>query len=74
MSRFSVQGSGGYWAVLDQGKAVANFATWWKADAHADRLERRAKVRCRACLTCGSEFISEGPHNRMCAACRQQSH
>ncbi len=72
--RFAVRGSGAFWSVLDGGKAVATFSTWWKADDHADRLERRAMTRSRACLTCGSEFRSEGPHNRMCAACRQQSH
>lgn len=73
MSRFSVQGSGQHWAVLDGGKAVATFPVWWKADACAERLERMARVRCRSCLTCGSKFVSEGPHNRMCPACRQQS-
>lgn len=74
MARYTVQGSGAFWAVLDGSKAVATFPVWWQADAHADRLERRARVRARACLTCGAEFKSEGPHNRMCAACRQQSH
>ncbi len=73
MSRFSFQGSGHHWAVLDGARVVAAFPTWWKADAHADRLERKARVKRRACLTCGTEFQSEGPHNRMCRACRQQS-
>lgn len=73
MSRFSVHGSGSYWAVLDGGVAVANFATWWKADEHADRLERKARTTRRPCLTCTAPFDSDGPHNRMCPACRQQS-
>lgn len=74
MSRFAVQGSGAFWAVLDGGKAVATFTSWWKADAHAGRLELQARSRRRACLTCGTAFSSEGPHNRMCPACRQKSH
>ncbi len=73
MSRFSVHGSGHFWSVLDGGKTVATFPVWWKADAHADRLERKARIRRRPCLTCGSQFDSDGPHNRMCPACRQQS-
>ena len=24
----------------------------------------------RACITCGTKFLSEGAHNRMCASCR----
>ena len=26
--------------------------------------------RRRKCLRCGREFISEGPHNRICRRCR----
>jgi len=29
--------------------------------------------RVRLCLSCGMRFESEGPHNRMCDACRRKS-
>lgn len=73
MSRFSVEGSGSHWAVRDGGRVVASASTWWRADAQADALRRKAMARVRACLTCGSKFASDGPHNRMCAACRKKS-
>ncbi len=49
-----------------------------QAFAGADRplSEHTAKppdagpLRRRPCLTCNREFLSEGPHNRMCDACR----
>ena len=72
MSRFTVQGSGSHWAVLDGQRAIASFSTWWRDDAHADRLARAARRQPRRCLTCETTFISDGPHNRMCVACRQQ--
>lgn len=32
------------------------------------------KARCRrACLCCGTAFLSEGAHNRLCHGCRKQS-
>ncbi len=36
----------------------------------ATAIERRSHIRERACLTCGTTFQSEGPHNRMCNSCR----
>ena len=48
--------------------------TW--ATAHPEKvLAVRRKLDAgkpilRKCLCCPSEFMSEGPHNRMCAACR----
>ena len=50
MSRFSVQGSGQHWAVLDGGRTVATFPVWWAADAHADRLTHKAMERRIPCL------------------------
>jgi len=44
-------------------------------------FEKRGEVRrviegdgytVRACMTCGNDFKSEGPHNRMCSHCRQK--
>jgi hypothetical protein len=34
---------------------------------------RRKGHQERKCMTCGTTFMSEGPHNRMCNACRQKS-
>jgi hypothetical protein len=39
---------------------------------------RKAKLACaennlRKCLTCGVNFLSEGPHNRMCSPCRNKA-
>ena len=35
-----------------------------------DSRIRREKLKPRACMRCGDQFLSEGPHNRMCAKCR----
>ncbi len=29
------------------------------------------RVKRRACLRCDRMFLSEGPHNRLCQACRE---
>lgn len=34
---------------------------------------RRNGQQERKCMTCGAAFLSEGPHNRMCATCRKKS-
>ena len=39
----------------------------------AAQAARLSKCRERACLTCGTKFMSEGPHNRMCGPCRHLS-
>lgn len=64
MTRFTVEGSGGNWAVLDDGVAVRHAADWWKAESMRT---------ARACIRCTTEFMSDGPHHRMCAACRKLS-
>lgn len=40
--------------------------------AEADCAKRiaRAGDGYRCCLSCGSKFLSDGPHNRLCGACR----
>lgn len=73
MGRYVVQGYGNSWSVLDGIRIVAWFRSWELAEERRERLERKARAKLRPCLTCGSHFISEGPHNRMCPACRQQS-
>ncbi|MDO5643624.1 MAG: hypothetical protein Q4G26_14720 [Paracoccus sp. (in: a-proteobacteria)] len=70
MSRFTVQGSGQHWAVMDGGKVVKTFGKPFPAEAYADDLARRARYKRRPCLTCGTEFVSQGPHHRMCGRCR----
>lgn len=32
--------------------------------------KKRLENKLKPCLRCGSDFISEGPHNRMCLYCR----
>lgn len=39
------------------------------ARVEEERL-RLAQAQRRPCLTCGAEFPSLGPHNRMCDGCR----
>lgn len=38
----------------------------------AKPLARRPKTE-RACMTCHRSFMSEGPHHRMCDACRRST-
>jgi hypothetical protein len=38
----------------------------------AKPLARRPKTE-RECMTCRHRFMSEGPHHRMCDACRRAS-
>jgi len=45
----------------------------WRADEARDRIEREARRKHRACITCGDIFTSEGPGNRMCGKCRATS-
>lgn len=73
MRRFTVEGSGGNWAVLDDGVAVRQATSWWKAESMRTALERQARRKARACIRCTTEFMSDGPHHRMCAACRKLS-
>lgn len=73
MMRFSVTRRAHQWAVMDGDKLVKGFGHKIAAEECAERLDRAQRQRPRRCLTCGQPFISEGPHNRMCAACRQQS-
>lgn len=36
--------------------------------------EPKPKMQRRLCLCCGTEFASEGAHNRLCPRCRKQAH
>ena len=44
------------------------------AEARMDKMNRAAKGKWRSCMTCGSGFLSAGPHNRMCDSCRSKAH
>lgn len=35
-----------------------------------ETLNNRAKTTMRPCMCCGKTFTSDGPHNRLCGACR----
>ena len=66
-------GNGYSYAVLDaSGRRVGGLhGTSESALARAEALQRRSKRKLRSCLTCEAEFLSEGPHNRMCDPCRK---
>ena len=64
----------GYWAIFRGRERVSGMDVM---DRVLDRLEERAragKCRRRACLCCGTSFMSEGAHHRMCNLCRRRSH
>ncbi|MGI3163105.1 hypothetical protein [Pseudooceanicola sp. 200-1SW] len=70
--QLDVRGCGQSWAVFAGERRVSRYFT---RDHHAagaaTRLAERARLRERACLCCGSAFMSQGPHNRLCAPCRR---
>jgi hypothetical protein len=39
--------------------------------SHVKPSRRRKKLQQRNCLRCDREFLSEGPHHRLCQTCRQ---
>lgn len=41
-----------------------------KAYAYQRSPQSARKLKPRACLRCDRRFLSEGPHNRLCQACR----
>jgi hypothetical protein len=43
------------------------------AERSLERVQRRRASRVRPCLCCGSPFVSEGAHNRLCGGCRLRS-
>ena len=38
--------------------------------ARVKAVRSRSKMKRRFCLRCDREFLSEGPHNRLCQSCR----
>lgn len=62
----------GTWAVYSGGTRVSGqLSSRMLAESALERIERARRVKTRSCLTCGQEFRSEGPHNRMCDGCRR---
>lgn len=60
-------------AVFDAaGKRVtATFTDKSDAEIRMETLRAQGRTTLRPCITCASEFPSEGPHNRMCNVCRR---
>ena len=72
---FRVKRSGPhYWAVFNsRGSRVSNqFIKEADAERACKTLLATSKERTRNCMACGTEFISQGPHNRLCDRCRQR--
>lgn len=68
--------------TVDEVRTIGALAGVCAVDAHGEivaigsatavGLQTRPAVR-RKCMTCQSEFISIGPHNRLCGSCRSRS-
>ena len=51
---------------------IGELVTPWVSCAPPTRRKRKdCACTPRACLCCGKPFMSEGPHNRLCAQCRK---
>ncbi|MDP2737517.1 MAG: hypothetical protein Q8O82_02135 [Pseudorhodobacter sp.] len=80
MAGFRLQRQAGGWAVFGpDGRAVSGvYGDIGLAEVRlgqlADRNEQAAARKTRACLCCGSPFMSEGNHNRLCAGCRTRGY
>ena len=71
MSGYTIKGSGLSYSVFKDGVSVMGpFGSHGRALDVRDELIRKDRMRERPCMTCTTEFMSEGPHNRLCDACR----
>ncbi|PWE29994.1 hypothetical protein DDZ14_16265 [Maritimibacter sp. 55A14] len=81
MSAFDVKRAGHHrysvYRKADGARVSGEYSQFSLADAARLRIERestrRAKSRARDCMTCGTTFMSEGAHNRMCDPCRTRA-
>lgn len=74
MAVFDVEGSGSsHFVTKDGERCMGPFTSHGRALDVRDELIREARKRKRNCLTCTDEFMSEGPHNRMCDTCRAEA-
>lgn len=46
---------------------------WTQASVKDFRVKTQGVTVKRPCLSCRTTFASEGPHNRLCSACRQDT-
>lgn len=58
------------WTINRHGVRVAGYFNQDSMQTRLDKLIKAANVKSRPCLCCGIDFLSEGPHNRLCKACR----
>ncbi|AZB54468.1 hypothetical protein EBL89_03690 [Cereibacter sphaeroides] len=72
MLHVDLRGCGASWFAYVDGEQVGGPYHGMNTAATAARaLEQKLKVRKeRPCLCCGRAIMSEGPHHRLCAACR----
>ncbi|MGR3436846.1 MAG: hypothetical protein ACU0CO_18485 [Shimia sp.] len=69
---YRVEPWGQKYAVYRAGVRVSGgFSSRLLAEARMDVMARAAGKAPRDCITCGASFMSEGPHHRMCTACRR---
>lgn len=72
---YDVRGSGKGWAVWKGSECMTRtFACNYTAQGVATRLENEEKQTTRICISCPEQFISTGPHHRMCNKCRRLDH
>jgi Zn finger protein HypA/HybF involved in hydrogenase expression len=57
--------------LLRDGVVAFGPTTLAQAEVRRDALIREARMKLRPCITCRTEFRSEGPHHRMCQRCRK---
>ena len=71
---FDVRPSRDGWQAFCDGRPLGQPVADRKwAEAQIERQKRKQKLTERSCLTCSKTFASEGPHNRMCSPCRNDS-
>jgi hypothetical protein len=63
-----------FFQVLGSTTASPLFESRAEAEAwaarHEGKLPSNRQAKERACITCGTSFLSEGAHHRMCNGCR----
>ena len=62
------------YVIHQDGKKIYGPVQLPQAMEKLDSLHRAARIKTRKCLTCRTDFRSEGPHNRMCPNCRTRSY
>lgn len=67
---FKVDRAGYLSVVTKDGDVVWGPGYVAHAEEKRDELERQERRKPRACMTCGTEFLSEWSGHRMCARCR----